>query len=46
MAFIDAHRGTFGVEPICEVLREHGVGIAPNTYHVAKKRPPPPRFGA
>ena len=40
MAFIDAHRGTFGVEPICEVLREHGVGIAPNTYHVAKKRPP------
>ena len=43
MAFIDAHRGTFGVEPICEVLREHGVGIAPNTYHVAKKRPPSPR---
>ena len=30
----------FGVEPICEVLCEHGVGIAPNTYHVAKKRPP------
>ena len=43
MAFIDAHRGTFGVEPICKVLREHGVGIAPNTYHVAKKRPPSPR---
>ena len=40
MAFIDTHRGRFGVEPICEVLREHGVGIAPNTYHVAKKRPP------
>ena len=33
----------FGVEPICEVLCEHGVGIAPNTYHVAKKRPPSPR---
>ena len=43
MAFIDAHRGTFGVEPICKVLREHGVGIAPNTYHVAKKRPLSPR---
>jgi len=40
VAFIDTHRGRFGVEPICEVLREHGVGIAPNTYHVAKKRPP------
>ena len=40
MAFIDTHRGRFGVEPICEVLREHGVGIAPNTYHVAKKRAP------
>lgn len=39
MAFIDAHRGEFGVEPICAVLREHGVGIAPNTYHVAKNRP-------
>jgi len=40
VAFIDTHRGRFGVEPICEVLREHGVGIAPNTYHVAKKRAP------
>jgi len=43
VAFIDEHRGRFGVEPICDVLREHGVGIAPNTYHVAKKRPPAPR---
>jgi putative transposase len=38
VAFIDAHRGRFGVEPICRVLREHGCGIAPNTYWVAKKR--------
>jgi hypothetical protein len=22
--FIDAHRGRFGVEPICRVLTEHG----------------------
>ena len=43
MAFIDAHRGEFGVEPICAVLREHGVGIAPNTYHVAKNRTPSKR---
>ena len=27
MTFIDAHRGTYGVEPICEVLP-----IAPATY--------------
>src|SRR6516162_3873151 len=37
--FIDQHRG-FGVEPICRVLSEHGCKIAPNTYWVAKKRPP------
>ena len=43
MAFIDAHRAEFGVEPICDVLREHGVGIAPNTYHVARNRPPSAR---
>ena len=43
MAFIDQHRHRFGVEPICEVLREHGVGIAPNTYHVAKNRLPSKR---
>ena len=43
MAFIDAHRERFGVEPICRVLREHGVGIAPNTYWCAKKREPSAR---
>ena len=43
MAFIDAHRGRFGVEPICAVLAEHGVGIAPSTYYAAKKRPPSAR---
>ncbi|WP_229023000.1 IS3 family transposase [Actinomarinicola tropica] len=41
--FIDAHRQRFGVEPICRVLSEHGCGIAPNTYWVAKKRPPSAR---
>jgi putative transposase len=43
VAFIDEHRAEFGVEPICDVLREHGVGIAPNTYHVAKNRLPSKR---
>jgi putative transposase len=28
IAFIDDHRGTYGVEPICRMLR-----IAPSTYH-------------
>ena len=40
VAFIDAHRERFGVEPICRVLTEHGCKIAPNTYWVARKRPP------
>lgn len=35
--FIDAHRGTFGVEPICKVLR-----IAPSGYrrYAAQQRDP------
>ena len=37
VSFIDAHRDTYGVEPICEVLP-----IAPSTYyeHKAQKRDP------
>ena len=37
IAFIDAHRERFGVEPICRVLDEHGCKIAPSTYYVARK---------
>ena len=33
VAFIDAHRGRYGVEPICAVLP-----IAPSTYYEAKAR--------
>lgn len=33
VAFIDDHRGTYGVEPICAVLP-----IAPSTYYAAKAR--------
>ena len=43
MAFIDAHRRRFGVEPICAVLTEHGVGIAPSTYYAARNRSPSQR---
>jgi putative transposase len=43
VAFIDAHRSRFGVEPICRVLTEHGCKIAPNTYWAARKRPPSAR---
>ena len=31
--YIDAHRDRFGVEPICRVLSEHGMPIAPSTYY-------------
>jgi putative transposase len=33
IAFIDAHRERFGVEPICDALQ-----FAPSTYHSAKRR--------
>jgi putative transposase len=35
IAYIDANRHRFGVEPICRVLP-----IAPSTYYAAKRRPP------
>ena len=34
IAYIDAHRGEFGVEPICRALQ-----FAPRTYYAAKARP-------
>ncbi|CCH69469.1 transposase [Phycicoccus elongatus Lp2] len=36
VAYIDSHRERFGVEPICAVLSEHGVPIAPSTYYAHK----------
>jgi hypothetical protein len=36
----DANRDRFGVEPICRVLSEHGIKIAPSTYCVAVKPRP------
>ena len=34
IAYVDAHRGEFGVEPICSTLQ-----FAPRTYWAAKRRP-------
>ena len=38
IAYINAHRDRFGVEPICQLLP-----IAPSTYHAARHRPPSAR---
>lgn len=38
IAFVDDHRDRFGVAPICRVLSEHGVPIAPNSYYAHKTR--------
>lgn len=38
MAYIDAHKDRFGVEPICTTL-----GIARSTYYAARTRPPSAR---
>lgn len=36
---IDDHRDQFGVEPICQVLTEHAVKIAPSGNYAFKRRP-------
>jgi hypothetical protein len=42
IAFIDDHRGAYGVEPICKVLP-----IAPSTFHAhVAKRVDPARLSA
>lgn len=43
MAFVAEHAGRFGVEPICRVLNEHGVKIAPSSFYAHRKRPPSAR---
>ena len=39
IAYIDAYRDEFGVEPICRVLTAADCKIAPSTYHASKTRP-------
>ena len=43
MVFIEVHKNVFGVEPICRVLKAHGVKIAPSTFYAARCRPPSAR---
>lgn len=43
VAYIDAHRDEFGVEPICRALADTPAQIAPSTYHAAKTRAPSKR---
>jgi putative transposase len=43
VAFIDSHKRWFGAEPICRVLTEHGMKIAPSTYYAARSRAPSAR---
>jgi putative transposase len=38
--YIRLHREEFGVEPICRVLSEHGIKIAPSTYYDQVSRRP------
>ncbi|MGE5764143.1 MAG: IS3 family transposase [Mycobacterium leprae] len=38
-AFIDEVKDRFGVEPVCRVLTEHGVKIAPSTCYAHQTRP-------
>lgn len=38
--YIVAHRHRFRVDPICSVLSEHGVPIAPSTFYAAEARGP------
>lgn len=37
--FIDDHKERFGIEPICRVLPEPEVPIAPSTYYAHRTRP-------
>ena len=43
MAYIEAYRDQFGVEPICRALRQADVRIAPSAYYAARARPPSAR---
>jgi hypothetical protein len=39
VAYIDAHKDRFGVDPICRVLTKHGMAIAPFTYYAHRSAP-------
>jgi putative transposase len=39
VAYVHTHKDRFGVEPICTVLSEHGIQIAPSTYYARLHEP-------
>ncbi|WP_374201356.1 IS3 family transposase [Blastococcus sp. KM273128] len=41
--YLDEHKKRFGVEPVCAVLKDAGLQIAPSTYYAAKTRAPSAR---
>ncbi len=41
--YLDEHKRRFGIEPVCAVLNDAGMQIAPSTYYAAKTRPPSAR---
>jgi putative transposase len=41
--FINVHKERFGVEPMCRVLSQHHVAIAPSTFYAAMSRKPSTR---
>lgn len=43
VAFIDTHREVSGAEPVCRVLKSHGLKIATSTYDATKNRAPSTR---
>jgi transposase InsO family protein len=38
-AYIDQYKHQFGVEPICRVLTEHNIQIAPSSYYAHRRQP-------
>jgi putative transposase len=42
-SFITAHKGRFGVQPICQALSVNGIKIAPSTYYAHLRRAPSKR---
>jgi putative transposase len=43
VAYVEACRDQFGVEPACRALRQAGVAISPSGYYAARARPPSAR---
>jgi len=42
VTFIDIYRARFGLSPICAVLTQHGISIAPSTYYARRSMPVTP----